>query len=507
MSTGKKNYVLPIIVMFFLFAMISFVTGFQNPFGVILKEQLSLNNIQSQLGNLANFIAYLFMGLPAGYILQKKGYKVTAVLAVVVGLIGVTLMFCSSLVPINEKNTIFIVYLIGAFIAGFSMCMLNTVVNPMLNTLGGGGKKGNQLIQFGGSLNSLAATICPILVGYLMGSSLRNTTLVDARPALYIAMGIFFFTLIVLLLSRLPEPILEEQKLEGNKKSEKPTLGKAFKFSHYVGGVVAIFLYVGVEVGIPNFANLYMTAPTADMAQQNVDEYNHQQSDAMYLQQLQADAQANPDDEAAQTKIITDNQFNISRKIISGELGAGLGMAAGVAGTIVGMYWLLMLVGRLLGGFLGGLISPRKMLTGVAAYCIICLLCAICLDSGITVKMPGVTSTLSFEMVEVSISVLFLVLCGLGTSVMWGGIFNLATEGLGKYTAVATGFFMVMVCGGGVLPILQGAVADWSGYLACFWIPLAAVTYLLYYALVGSRVRKRDREADVIAKEGVALED
>ena len=181
MLQEKKNYTLPIVVMFFLFAMISFVTGFQNPFGVILKEQLSLSNFQSQLGNAANFIAYAFMGLPAGMILQKKGYRFSAILAVLVGLVGVVLMFLSSYL---ENESIFGVYLCGAFVAGFSMCMLNTVVNPMLNTLGGGGKKGNQLIQFGGATNSLAATICPVLVGYLMGDNIKECTLVDARTAL-----------------------------------------------------------------------------------------------------------------------------------------------------------------------------------------------------------------------------------------------------------------------------------------------------------------------------------
>ncbi|MDE6101155.1 MAG: MFS transporter, partial [Paramuribaculum sp.] len=180
-SAKKPNYTLPIIVMFFLFAMISFVTGFQNPFGVILKSQLGLSNLQSQLGNAANFIAYAFMGLPAGMILQKKGYKFSAVAAVLVGMIGVALMFVSSL--FEDKNSIISIYLCGAFVGGFSMCMLNTVVNPMLNTLGGGGKTGNQLLQFGGSLNSLAATICPVLVGYLMGNNLQEVSLVDARPA------------------------------------------------------------------------------------------------------------------------------------------------------------------------------------------------------------------------------------------------------------------------------------------------------------------------------------
>ncbi len=423
----KKNYTLPIIVMFFLFAMISFVTGFQNPFGVILKEQLTLTNLQSQIGNAANFIAYAFMGIPAGMMLQKKGYKFSAIAAVVVGFIGVALMFLSS----TLSEGIFAVYLIGAFVAGFSMCMLNTVVNPMLNTLGGGGKKGNQLLQFGGSTNSLAATICPVLVGYLMGDNLQGLSLIDARPALYIAMGIFALAFVVLVLSNLPEPILDE--LKKGKKEEKPALAGAFKFKHFVGGVIAIFIYVGVEVGIPNMANLYMT---------------HE-----------------------------------------------LGISAAVAGSLIGMYWFLMLCGRLLGGVVASKMSSKMMLTAVSSVALALLLGAILLDPATKVSMPGVTSQLSFAMNEVPINILLLVLCGLCTSVMWGGIFNLAVEGLGKYTAVASGFFMVMVCGGGILPLIQGAVADSLGYLASYWVLFIGVCFLLYYALIGSRVTRRDESA------------
>lgn len=494
----NRNYTLPIIVMFFLFAMISFVTGFQNPFGVILKEQLSLNNFQSQLGNLANFAAYAFMGLPAGILLQKKGYRFSAVMAVVVGLIGVCLMFVSSC--FDNKTIIFIIYLTGAFVAGFSMCMLNTVVNPMLNTLGGGGKRGNQLIQFGGTCNSLAATICPVLVGYLLGASMQGKTLIDARPALFIAMGIFVLAMLVLLSTKLPEPLLEEARVEKSDK-DKPTLRKAFRFSNYVGGVIAIFLYVGVEVGIPNFANLYMTAPTMEMAQGKIAEYNRQQTDDAYMARLQANAKSNPSDENAQNAIITDDEFGISQQIVSGQLYSGLGMAAGTAGTVVGMYWFLMLIGRLIGGIVGGKVAPKVMLAAVSSFVIIMLLCAICFDGTTTLSIPGINTTeMSFEMVPVSITVLFIVLCGLGTSVMWGAVFNLATEGLGKYTAVASGFFMVMVCGGGVLPLVQGVIADWSGYLSSYWIPVVAVAYLLYYALFGSRVSRRDSVADEIER-------
>lgn len=427
MLQEKKNYTLPIVVMFFLFAMISFVTGFQNPFGVILKEQLSLSNFQSQLGNAANFIAYAFMGLPAGMILQKKGYRFSAILAVLVGLVGVVLMFFSSYL---ENESIFGVYLCGAFVAGFSMCMLNTVVNPMLNTLGGGGKKGNQLIQFGGATNSLAATICPVLVGYLMGDNIKECTLVDARTALYIAMAIFAVAFIVLVLSKLPEPILEEMKNNKDKgKEDKVSLSGVFKFRHYIGGIVAIFLYVGIEVGIPNIANLYMT-----------------------------------------------NE---------------LGIPAAVAGSLVGMFWLLMLVGRLLGGALGAKISSKTMLVAVSSLAIILLIAAIMVPADVTVSVPGVSSTLSFMTVEAPVSILFFILCGLCTSVMWGGIFNLAVEGLGKYTAVASGFFMVMVCGGGILPLVQGAVADAAGYLSSYWVLVVAVGYLLFYSLIGSKVSKR----------------
>ena len=91
----KNSNVLAIAIMFFLFAMISFVTGLQNPMGVIVKSQFGATNAMSQLGNLANFIAYAFMGLPAGFILKKYGYKVTALAAVAVGFIGVGISFLS----------------------------------------------------------------------------------------------------------------------------------------------------------------------------------------------------------------------------------------------------------------------------------------------------------------------------------------------------------------------------------------------------------------------------
>lgn len=412
-TSTKKNYALPIAMMFALFFMISFVTGLQNPMGVIVKNQFDTSNFLSQLGNAANFIAYAFMGLPAGMLLQRIGYKKTALVAIAVGFVGVGITFLSG------SMASFSVYLVGAFISGFSMCMLNTVVNPMLNTLGGEGKKGNQLLQFGGSINSLAATIVPVLVGYLMGN-VATATIDKADPALYLAMGIFALAFIVLSFVSIPEPHRVVKSVKKVKDSHS-----ALSFRHFVLGTIAIFLYVGVEVGIPNIANLFMTTDLA----------------------------------------------------IDGT----------IAGSVVGTYWFLMLVGRLLGGALGAKFSSKTMLSFVASLGLLFVLLAIFSPIDLKVSMPVFRSDISFGLAEVPISIMLLIMCGICTSVMWGGIFNLAVEGLGKYTAVASGIFMVMVCGGGILPLVQGYVADLFGYIASYWVIAAALVYMLYYAVAGCK--------------------
>ena len=546
-QTRKPNYTLPIVVMFFLFAMISFVTGFQNPFGVILKAQLGLSNFQSQLGAAANFIAYAIMGIPAGILLQRKGYKFSAISAVLVGLVGVVIMFLSSLV--EGQQLIFTVYLIGALVAGFSMCMLNTVVNPMLNTLGGGGKTGNQLIQFGGTLNSLAATICPIFVGILIGNVSKETSLIDAQPALYGEGSVFLLAFVVLALAKLHEPILDEikaNKAAGKAAAAAPSLGGALGFRHFVLGAIAIFLYIGIEIGIPQIANVYMTAQTTEQAQETIRLYeaqntvaetvdpmaavvaeelataeaeetatealNHEEEGFIAASTEMADpsaagiAEATAQEESAKCtgndccdkKVITVDEYEAAQAIVNGDIKPGLGIGAAIAGALVGMYWFMMLIGRLVGGVVGGKISSRAMLTGVASLSLILILAGIFADPATTVSAPGFSSdggSLSFGMFEVPINILFFVLCGLCTSVMWGGIFNLAVEGLGKYTAVASGFFMVMVCGGGIILPIQAGIADSFGYLSSYWVLVACAAYLLFYALIGSKVSKRDDSA------------
>ena len=407
--SNKNSNILPIVVMFLLFFMIAFVTNFAGSMGVIVKTQFGASNAMAQLGTLANFIAYAVMGVPAGVILKRKGYKFTSLLAVSVGFIGVGIQWLSGYAES------FGVYVLGAFVAGFSMCLLNIVVNPMLNTLGGGGKRGNQLIQFGGSCNSIGGTLAPIILGYLIGGSAAAAQVGDAAPAMLAAMLIFLLAFVIISLTKIPEPHIETAEQRAAAKTQKDQYSP-LSFRHFVLGAVAIFFYVGVEVGIPNTANLYMSA--------------------------------NPS------------------------------VGPAIAGTVVGLYWLMMMFGRLIGGAVGGKVSSKAMLVTVSSLAIAMLVCVMFFPEAWVVTFKGI---------ELPISMIIMFLCGLMTSVMWGAIFNLAAEGLGKYTPAASGIFMAMVCGGGILPFFQNLLADHTNYLISYIVPIAGLLFILFYALVGSK--------------------
>ena len=412
--TNNKSNILPIVVMFLLFFMIAFVTNFAGSMGVIVKTQFGASNAMAQLGTLANFIAYAVMGVPAGIILKRKGYKFTSLLAVSVGFVGVGVQWLSGYAES------FGVYVLGAFIAGFSMCLLNIVVNPMLNTLGGGGKCGNQLIQFGGSCNSIGGTLAPIILGYLIGGSAAAAQVGDAAPAMLAAMLIFLLAFVIISLTKIPEPHIETAEQRAAAKANKDQYSP-LSFRHFVLGAIAIFFYVGVEVGIPNTANLYMSNNPA--------------------------------------------------------------VGPAIAGTVVGLYWLMMMFGRLLGGAIGGKVSSKAMLVAVSSLAIVMLLCVMFFPE---------TWVVTFKGIELPVSMILMFLCGLMTSVMWGAIFNLAAEGLGKYTPAASGIFMALVCGGGILPFFQNLLADHTNYLISYIVPIAGLLYILFYALVGSKNVNKD---------------
>ena len=421
MSNQKKQWG-AIIVMIALFAMIAFVTNLCNPMAKIIKQQGEVSTLLANIGVYGNFIAYLVMGIPAGMLISKYGYKKTALIGLVVGAVGIIIQAISGIFNAQENlGLVFSIYLAGAFISGLCMCILNCVVNPMLNILGGGGKSGNQLIQIGGVFNSAAAVACYILMGKLI-SDMSKAKISDATPALMIALAIFVVAFIIILRTKIEEP-----------KTEKVDLGmvkKALGYRHFALGALAIFLYMGIEVGVPNFVGFYLT-----------------------------------------------EEFKLQENIV---------------GMIVAVYWFMMLIGRFVGASIGNKVSSRAMVTTVSIATIVLVIFGMYAPTDVLVSFPGVDwGTLELTWEKIPIGIFAFLLVGLCTSVMWGAIFNMAVEGLGKYTSIASGIFMTMVFGCAVMQALQASIADATNYITSFWIVVGCAVYILFYALVGSRPAKK----------------
>ena len=438
----KKVNMVAVVTVCFIFAMISFVTNMGAPFGNIWGEHFPF---AKAWGNLMNFTAYLFMGIPAGKMLIKYGYKKTALIALIVGIVGLLVQYLSSLVGSGAEVFVYknyattawvdgikqtttqdihvtlnlFIYLLGAFICGFCVCMLNTVVNPMLNLLGGGGNKGNQFIQIGGTCNSLTATLTPFLTGLLVGEVTKDTSMSAVAPLLFIGIAVFLISFFVIRSVSIPEPTLGKEQ----PKFERSPLA----FRHCLLGVIAIFFYVGVEIGIPVELNFYVTDFTKG--------------------------------------------------------------SAAVGGTLAAAYWLLMMIGRAGSSAISGKVSTKMQLTVVSAVAVLLLLIAIFMPESSTFTLSGKA---------VPVRCIFIAACGLCTSIMWGGIFNLSVEGLGKYTEAASGIFMALVVGGGIMPLIQEAMANSPkiGIINSYWLVIAMLVYILIYALWGSKNVNKDIPVD-----------
>ena len=336
------------------------ITNLAAPLGVIWKNQPEIggSNLLGMMGNFMNFFAYLFMGIPAGKLLTKIGYKKTAMLGIGTGFVGVLIQYLSSF---PQGMTGFYVYLLGAFVSGFCVCLLNTVVNPMLNLLGGGGNRGNQLNLIGGTLNSLAGTLTPMLVGALVGTVTASTQMADVNLVLYIAMGVFAGAFVILGFIPIQDPEM------GKTTADTVFEHSPWAFRHCTLGVIAIFVYVGVEIGLPGTLNFYLSDTTSKGGW------------------AQPESVAN---------------------------------AAAIGGFVAGTYWLLMLVGRFIAGFIADKISSRTMMLCTNAVGMVLIIAAMLAPKSVTVDMPLFTGS-SFDMTMVPVSALLIVLCGLCTSIMW----------------------------------------------------------------------------------------
>ena len=394
-----------IATMFALYGLVAFVTTLAAPLATVWKAQPEIagSNALAMLGNLMNYLAYLLMGIPAGRLLYRIGYKMTSILGCLTGGTGILIQWLS-----GATHGGFTVYLLGAFTSGVALCLLNVVINPMLNTLGGGGSGGNRLNLIGGTFNSLCGALTPLLVGALVGTVTAKTSLVDVYPVLYVAMVVFFAAAAVLVF--LP---IEAVAVPKTCPARHP-----LSWPHCRWGLVGIFLFMGTSIGIAGTLNLWLVS---------------------------------------------------------------LGYSAATGGFFFSAYVMLMLVGRLAMGAFAQKIPVRTLLAVASTLALLLVVAGMCVTD-IRLAVPVFTGT-SLARETVPLTAPLFVLCGLCTSVMWASIFNLSVEGLGDATASASGWFMTMVVGGGLIPLLQNFIADKAGFLVSYVVPCGVFAYLILYSL------------------------
>ncbi|QIX63391.1 sugar MFS transporter [Hymenobacter lutimineralis] len=435
--------------LFFLFGA---VTNFNDVLMPYLKDVCQLTDLQSSLVQFAFFGAYFLMSLPAGYVLRKLGYQRGIVLGLLVMAAGALLF-----VPAANSRT-FGMFLLGLSVLGAGITLLQVAANPYVSILGPASRAASR-VSVVGVANNFGGTLSPLLGGILLfGGSVALKAKLAAMPAAqrlaeeatlvkgpYIGLAVFLAVLAgTFALLKLPE-------LETFADEEADVLPaaagrrSALAYPHLVLGVVAIFLYVGVEVGLGSFLIRY--------------------GEAQGISQLSGFTQA------------LVRGLNVAVNFIAVLLGQApapidttAGFTKAVGAVLVASYWFGSLVGRVVGIPLLSRWDARKLLVAVCA--------------------AGVGLVLASIATQGEAALWLIVLCGLMNSIMWPVIFPLAIKGLGPLTKQGSSYLIMAIVGGAVVPLLMGWVATHGGGLrVAFVLPALCYAYLLYYALRGYRVR------------------
>lgn len=427
-QNNQTNYTGPFITMVFLFFIVGFLTVVNQQFQGPLKDALlsqagSIQNTLAVMITFTWFLSYPLTGGIAARLVNNHGYKKTMIRALLVMIVGLGIFEGSVLLQTYSPASIsfgevsipvaYFVFLLGSYVVGAAVTIMQVVINPYLVACNVKGTSDVQRQNIGGSANSIGTTIAPFFVGGIIfggmaASEIQLQSLIVPFIGLMITIAVVTFVITKIKLPNIEGTTSEGVKLERS----------IWSFRHLVLGVVAIFVYVGVEVCV-----------------------------------------------GANIKMYAESLGNEYLEIVN-----FLGQPLTLAAMMASLYWLGMLVGRLVGATLSGVSAKLQLLvTSIIATILVVV-------SMIT-NLPWI-----------------LVAVGLFHSIMWPATFSLAVKGLGKYTSAGSGALMIGVLGGGVMPLLQAMMADWfEGDWTVTWtIVIIGELYLIYYALIGSKIRKQD---------------
>jgi len=440
-STGisRKDYILSVSIIglfFFIFGFVTWLNGILIPF---LRTACELNDFQAYFVTFAFYISYLVMALPSSAVLKKTGFKNGMS-------VGLWIMAAGSLIfiPAAMSRT-FSLFLIGLFVEGTGLALLQTASNPYI-TIIGPPESAAKRISIMGIANKFAGAIAPIILASIIlkdskvleeklaqaADEITRTGLLDELASRVIMPYIVMTVILVLLglllrFAHLPEVDTDAEDVANGESNAKKT--SIWQFPHLLLGVVALFFYVGVEV-------------------------------------------------------------------IAGDTIIRYGQSIGIAMESAKYYTSLTLFGMIF-GYLMGIIFIPKYLSQVTALktCtilgVIFSLGAILAPAHLLFTMPFI-DIMTFKpiILVLPVTVLFVALLGFANALVWPTMWPLTITGLGRFTKTGSAMLIMAIAGGAILPLIYGKLAVGFSTQTAYWICVPSYLIIMYYAFIGHKAGK-----------------
>ena len=464
MSTNqiKTNWAqfIPLVTVFFFWGFVAASNDILIP---VFKEAFDLSQVESQLVSLAFYIAYtvgsllylLISFLTKGDLINRIGYKNSLALGLAISALGTLLFY-----PAANTGS-FPLMLSGLFIVALGFSLQQTVANPLAIALGPI-STGSQRLTMAGGINNLGTTIGPLIVSFaIFGSATSEKTemSIESVKIPYLVLGAAFLLVAILLkFSSLPNKI-EEQEEEVS--TVKDVRSSALKYPQLLMGMLAIFVYVGVEVSTASNMPAYLEAGLG-MSISDVAPYVSLYWASLMIGRWTGAVEALGLSEGAQ-KIM---------KFIMPYIAFGVFLLASyLAGKELQPFYVYAFVILLLiGADFASKGNPATMLLIFSGLGIAAL--------AIGMATSGMVSVYAFTSV------------GLFCSTLWPCIFTLAVSGLGKNTSQGSSYLIMMIMGGGIISWLQGYVSEFTGIQYSYIVGILCFAYLAFYALKASSILK-----------------
>ncbi|MEO5909971.1 MAG: MFS transporter [Pelobium sp.] len=472
-QNSKTNWAqfIPLVTVFFFWGFVAASNDILIP---VFKKAFDLTQSQSQWVSLAFYIAYTVGSLIYNGIcvLMKKdlintiGYKNGLALGLVISALGTLLFYPAA----NLQS--FPLMLTGLFVVALGFSLQQTVANPLAIALGPI-NTGSQRLTLAGGVNNFGTTIGPLIVSFaIFGSStnISNDISIESVKIPYLILGLAFLLVAVFLkLSSLPDkPPIEEAKSDDHLK------GSALKYPQLVMGMVAIFVYVGVEVSTASNLPAYMEKDLGfDI--KDIAPYISLYWASLMIGRWTGAVEAFTDNVSKQ-KIF---------RFIAPYLAFGVFLLVNAIAKhdlapfyVYGFVILVLIIADMMSKG-----NPARMLL------IFSLIGILALITGMTTK--GMVSVYAFTSV------------GLFCSTLWPCIFTLAVSGLGKNTSQGSSFLIMMIMGGGIISWLQGYLSEYTGIQYSYIVGVLCFAYLAYYAWsVSGILRKQGINFDKAVSSG-----